>query len=588
MGLGAEPAARGPAAGRRLRLPTTAQIRAGRDHDRAPPPAPIRRRPVPPPLPRPAAGSDPVAEESLPAGRPSPTMGPVRGSQRRSAGGRIPRGVVAGLLLLAAVPGCGGRLANRQALPATTSPVPTSPTTTAPAATTTSVATTTTSLAPSGRPWGTVPGLLTFRGNPTRTYYGEGPVPSRPAVLRRFPDEPMCTETREGDQTVRWCGTGWTGQPAVFERGGRTWLVFGAYDGAVHFLDADTGRRLLPDLVTGDIIKGSVTVDPDGFPLVYVGSRDNYFRVVAIDRPVPTELWRLHAGAVSPTLWNDDWDGSALVIDDHLIEGGENSQLHVVKLNRGYDPAGLVSVRPELVFNAPGWDAELLAALGDREVSIEGSVAVWGSTVYFANSGGLVQGWDLSALAEGRSPQRVFRFWTGDDTDASVVVDPEGMLYVASEWERRNDRAREVGQIMKLDPRPGRANPLVWSIADQQGRLPTDPAGVWATPALYRDVVIVPTNGGRLLGIDRATGAVRWTKLLPGPLWQSPVVVDGVLLQGDCHGRLHAYDVSDTTVEPPELWSLGLGGCIESTPAVWKGLVHVGTRAGFMLTIGDR
>ena len=432
-------------------------------------------------------------------------------------------------------------------------------------------------------PWGTaVAGLLTFRGNPTRTYYGQGPVPLHPSVAWRFPDLPMCSDSTEGNQTSRWCGTGWTGQPAVFERAGRTWLVFGAYDRAVHFIDAYTGERLLSDFPTGDIIKGSVTVDPDGYPLVYTGSRDNNFRVIAIDRGAPAELWRLPADAVSPVLWNDDWDGSAITVGDYLIEGGENSQWHVVKLNRSYGPDGLVTVDPELVFHAPGWDDELLDALGDADVSIESSVAVSGSTVFFANSGGLVQGWDLAGLAEGRDPSRVLRFWTGDDTDASVVVDEEGMLYVASEWERHNDRARAVGQIMKLDPR--REEPIVWSVPDQDG----DVAGVWATPALYHDLVIVATNGGRLMGIDRRTGGIRWTRQLPGPTWQSPVVVDGVLLEGDCAGVLHAYDVSDTTREPPELWSVPLGGCIESTPAVWKGRVYVGTRAGFVVTLADK
>ncbi|HEX6596829.1 MAG TPA: PQQ-binding-like beta-propeller repeat protein [Acidimicrobiales bacterium] len=468
-------------------------------------------------------------------------------------------------------------MANQQAFPATllstttvpsAEPAPRTPTTFAEPA-----------------PYGTtVDGLLTFRGNPTRTYYGEGPVPEDPEVLRRFPEEPMCTETVENGQPVKWCGTGWTGQPAVVERGGRTWVIFGAYDGAVHFLDAATGRRILPDFPTGDIIKGSVTVDPDGYPLVYVGSRDDNLRAIAIDRAVPTELWRLHANESGPILWNNDWDGSPLVLDDHLVEGGENSRLHIVKLNRAYDAARRVTIRPELVFSAPGWDAELLEALGDNEVSIEGSVALSGSTIYFANSGGLVQGWDIAGLADGRPPTRTFRFWTGDDTDATVVVDDEGMLYVASEWERRNDRARQVGQILKLDPR--RASPVVWSVRDQDEIRGV--AGVWATPALYRDLVIVATNGGRLVGLDRRTGVERWSKQLLGPTWQSPVVVDGVLIQGDCGGALRAYDLSDTRADPPLLWTVRLGGCIESTPAVWKGHIHVGTRDGYFVTIGDR
>jgi hypothetical protein len=157
-----------------------------------------------------------------------------------------------------------------------------------------------------GQPYGnTVQGLLTFRGNPTRTYYGTGPVPrEKPQKQWQFPGTGgLCAKSSDAKGERVWCGTGWTGQPAVFERQGRTWVVFGAYDRAVHFLDAATGERILPDFPTGDIIKGSVTIDPDGFPLVYTGSRDNFYRVIAIDRGKPTELWKLPATAVSPTMW---------------------------------------------------------------------------------------------------------------------------------------------------------------------------------------------------------------------------------------------------------------------------------------------
>jgi outer membrane protein assembly factor BamB len=228
------------------------------------------------------------------------------------------------------------------------------------------------------------------------------------------------------------------------------------------------------------------------------------------------------------------------------------------------------------VFNAPGWDDELLSAIGDKDVSIENSVAIFDDTVYFANSGGLVQGWDISGLAEGVAPTRTFRFWTGDDTDASVVVDEQGMLYVGSEYERGNARSKEVGQMMKLDPSK-LDNPLVWKVDDRS----VNPAGVWGTPALHKDIAIFDTNGGNVVGIDRATGAERWRMKLPGPTWQSPVVVDDILLQGDCNGFMHAYDVADTTVAPKELWQLEIGGCIESTPAVWNGRIYFGTGGQF-------
>jgi PQQ-like domain len=441
-----------------------------------------------------------------------------------------------------------------------------------------------------GRAWSTdVPGVLTFRGNPTRSYYGRGPVPTSPRVLWRFPADGggLCSTSTDQHGARVWCGTGWTGQPNVWENptDGRLWLAFGAYDAAYHFLDPATGERRLPDFKTGDINKGSATVDPDGYPLYYAGSRDNLLRVIALDRDVPTELWALNANAVSPTKWNNDWDGAPLVIDDYLFEGGENSQLHIVKLNRGYGPDGKVTVAPQLVFNAPGWDQELLADIGNNEVSIENSVAIVGNTVYFANSGGLLQGWDISTLAQGGAPTRVFRFWTGDDTDATVVADDEGHLYVASEYERGNERSRAVGQLMKIDPRRT-DNPLVWSYHDELATGGTT-AGIWSTPAVHEDLVVTTTNAGKVVGLDRATGAVRWEFKLPGPVWQSPVIVDDTLVQGDCLGVLRAYDVSDTAVLPPMKWQLELGGCIEATPTVWDGRIYVGTRAGGFYAVGD-
>ncbi len=438
----------------------------------------------------------------------------------------------------------------------------------------------------SGHPWnalGSVDGLLTFRGNPTRTFHGRGPVPATPVI--DWSVSIGCSTSTVGGEPKEWCGTGWTGQPLVFpapNAGDDWWVAVGGYNRAVNFFDPATGMTVYPPFFTGDIIKGTATVDPDGFPLLYTGSRDDSLHVVALDRDEPTGLWALAADVGGRTLWNNDWDGSPLVIDDLLIVGGENSRFYVVKLNRGYDADGLVTIDPELLSSVEGWDDELLADLGDVEVSIENSVAVSGSVAYFANSGGLVQGWDLAPVADGGVPERVFRFWAGDDIDASVVIDADGQLYVGAEYERGTARSRELGQVLRLDP-SNPDDPVVWSLEANAG-LDT---GVWATPALHRDLVLVATDDGRVLGIDRANGSLRWTLELDGPLWSSPVVVDDTLIQGDCGGGLHAFDVADTTITPRPLWTLTLDGCVESTPAVWDGRLFVGTRAGTFHGIGE-
>ena len=81
-------------------------------------------------------------------------------------------------------------------------------------------------------------------------------------------------------------------------------------------------------------------------------------------------------------------------------------------------------------------------------------------------------------------------------------------------------------------------------------------------------------------------GRTRWKLALPGPTWGSPVVVDGVLVEGDCRGNLRAFDV--TGRRPRALWSIRLGGCIESTPAVWRGRIYVGTRGGALYALAAR
>jgi outer membrane protein assembly factor BamB len=434
-----------------------------------------------------------------------------------------------------------------------------------------------------GQPYGeVVPGVLTFRGSPNRTYYGQGPVPDAPQVQWSYPGTKMCSLSSDLQGEREWCGTGWTGQPAVWERGGELWVAFGAYDRNVHVLDAVTGVPRMDPFPTGDLIKGSLTVDPDGYPLIYVGSRDNQLRILSFDTSKLVELWSLSAYAVDQRLWNDDWDGAPAVIDDFMFVGGENSNFHIVKLNRGYDDQGNGTVAPELLAAVPGWDDELLSAIGDNNVSIESSVTIVDNTVYFGNSGGLIQGWDIEPVRRGEPPVRVFRFWIGDDTDATVVVDDQGFLFAAAEYERDTERSRSLGQVVKLDPRRP-DDPVVWSVDARTGI----DTGVWATPAVYKDVVIVPTADGRVLGLDRDSGETRWTLRLPGPVWSSPVVIGDTLVQGDCRGLLHGFDLSDTTRQPPELWSTIVGACIESTPVVWKDRIWVGTRGGFFHMLSD-
>jgi len=425
---------------------------------------------------------------------------------------------------------------------------------------------------------GTPNGVLTFRGNQTRTYHGSGPIGDTPTIRWRYPENPMCGESSEYGETRTWCGTGWAGQPVVFERGERTWVAFGAYDHKFHFLDADTGRPLLASLQTGDLAKGMLTVDPDGYPLLYGGSRDNKFRVIAIDGTAPRVLWELDGRAFAERKWNNDWDAAALVHDGHLIITGENGRIHAVQLNRGYAADGTVTANPTLVWSEKGWDDQLLRELGDERVSIESSPTMIGDTVYFANSGGLVQGWDLAPLRTSGTPKQTFRFWLGDDTDATLVADDEGFLYAAVEVDRATETGRKIGQLVKLDP-DNDTNPVVWSVHANRGK----DSGSWATPALWENLVIFTTKQGVVYAVDKNNGTTAWTLPIGTHTISSPTVVENTLVQGDGSGKLRAWKLRP---EGPEAtWTLQLGANIESSPAVWRGRIYVGSRDGHFYTV---
>jgi hypothetical protein len=443
-----------------------------------------------------------------------------------------------------------------------------------------------------GQPWGTTPGLTMFRGNPTRTFYGTGPISDSPEVAWTYPDGGMCSQSTNLGETTTWCGMGWTGQPAVWEReDGVTELIFGAYDRAVHFVDAETGEDTRPPFVTGDLIKGSVTIDPDGFPLLYTGSRDNELRIIALDTEEPTELWSIHAEDVDGT-WNDDWDSNPLIIDDIMYIGGENSWFFAYELNRGYDDSGQVTIDPRRLVAMPGYTQEFRELAGGN-LSIENSVVAFEQRVYFANSAGRIVGLDVSNVSEGEAPI-VFDDWAGGDHDASLVIDEEGMLYASVNdkpaqvgqgyrTQANIDRTRELGQHLKLDP-SAEGDPLIWGVdlASDGG----EDSGTWATPALHEGLLYTNTHLGSLIVVDTATGETVWQDGTVGwHSWSSPAVVDDTLVVATCAGDVRGYSLADPRA-PVRTWSVSLGeSCLEATPAIWNGTIYLGSRDGYLRAI---
>jgi outer membrane protein assembly factor BamB len=174
----------------------------------------------------------------------------------------------------------------------------------------------------------------------------------------------------------------------------------------------------------------------------------------------------------------------------------------------------------------------------------------------------------------------VFRFWDGDDSDATTVIDTQGMLYTGVEGDRMTKRMESVGNLLKIDPtKPD--NPVVWSI-----KTPGHDNGTWSTPAFWKNTVVWPTKPGDIYGIDKTTGKVLWQLKTAGPQLSSPNIIDGVLVQADGKGVVRAWDLGDGTAMPKLLWTVDIGTNIETTPAIWNGRIYFGSRDGYEYCLG--
>lgn len=435
------------------------------------------------------------------------------------------------------------------------------------------------------------PGVTCFRGNATRTYYGEGPIPTgKVEVLWRSPIG--------GAPVGHWSGVGWTGQPLIVEWPAETRklmnflkqpgpdreVIVGALDGQVHFFDADTGRRSRKALpMPGRYpIKGTISIDPRGYPLLYAGCGVSSgpkpgFRVFSLLDF--REMLALPAfDPAAPRRWPGS-DSNVLVLDDTLFLPAENGLLYKVKLNSSWSD-GKIAIKPKV------------EKFKISKAGTENSMAVWDGVGYFADNYGAFYSCPLD------DPKKMKKIaHLGDDTDSTTVIDDEGNLYTGIEKDKRTGSSAK-GIIYKLD----RKGKTLWKWSFEAGsitnvRPPNNPinGGILSTGALSEDQKTIyyttshhPRIGrGFLVALDTSTGRLRWKKALTGFAWSSPIVRDGVVLACDSSGSVFVLD-AETGESKLAGERLNVGANIESTPIVWKGRVYVGVRGGSVVCLGVR
>ena len=438
----------------------------------------------------------------------------------------------------------------------------------------------------------TLPGVTTFRGNNFRNAPSFGTAEISAGNLT----EKYLIGIGSLDH---WTGVGWSGQPVIVqwdyalqqhmnmlpekkEKEGLVEVIQGAVDGYVYFFDLADGKPTRNAFRYGEPIKGGVSIDPRGYPILFIGQGDQFggrtgfgmFSLIDFK-----ELYFLPNHDPFALKYHDLFDSNPLfdIPNDRLIECGENGVIYNIKLNTDFDlDAGTISLSPELTRYRYTTKVNSLRSLGT-----EGSPSAFMNYIFTADNGGLVQCVDLMTF----SPVWV-RDCT-DDTDVAIVLDWEEETETMALYTGCQTDYQKYSYIRKLNAENG---DLLWEYSYQCYTDTAVSGGLLATPVVGRgDIsdlivfwvgkVIGMGGGGALVAFDKVSGDVVWEKILPNYGWSSPVGIytdDGRCYIVVCDSMGKMYLVRGTTGEV--LDSISLGANIEASPAVYGSTIIVGTR----------
>lgn len=365
--------------------------------------------------------------------------------------------------------------------------------------------------------------VLMFRGNPSHTFYGTGPLPDKaPEILWKH--RMIDFATKYYGEPFTWRGTGWTGQAVAY--GG--YIFIGSQGANYYAFEAATGKLRWRYKSQRQFKASSCFYDNK----IYIGSVDNWLR--CIDAATGDVIWRV---------WADrDLDSSACVTDGKLYIAGESG------FARCLDPQSGEHLWRTWV-GGMGTDGK-----GGSHGS-ETSPAVADGEYYTATYTG-----DLFCL-DAKTGAKRWKANTHDDTDASPVI-WDDFVYTAAE-----DKSPHVYCFARKDGRE------IWRARNRKG--------FWSTPAVVDGVLYIGGFDGKLYAIDAKSGKERWTTAIGSPTWSSPVVIGDKLIIGAFDGRLRCFSTSGK-----KIWEKKLLDRMHSTACVVDGKIYVGTRGGWFYALG--
>lgn len=464
---------------------------------------------------------------------------------------------------------------------------------------------------PNSKDYSDLDGVPTFRGSNYRDGGSYGTVKVEEEKLEEVWSYKIGGMTGAGSI---WPGVGWTGQPCIVKwdydvlqtmnvydkfktKTDFVEVIYGTLDGNVYFLDLETGEASRNYIQIGVPIKGTLSIDPRGYPLMYVGQgleaamtnegEDRYrafgYRIFSlIDQSLLYEVKGYDTFA--PRMGWGAFDSSGLfdIENDTYYECGENGVIYVIKMNTEFDKtAKTIKINPIVT-------RFKYISGGAYNYGIESSPSIYEKYMYVTDNTGMLICLDLESL------RILWAYNTGDDTDASVALDvtKEGVfLYTSNEID---DRAQnDSSNIRKFNALTGE---LLWQVDVPCYFVDVINGGALASPIIGKgdmeDLVIFnickTIDGGvwtgSLFAISKTTGQIVWEHKLPYS-WSSPVAVytadnKGYIVFCLNNGTISLLEGSTGKLVNELKLSAGrMYYTIEATPAIYGDMLVIGTYA---------
>jgi len=458
-------------------------------------------------------------------------------------------------------------------------------------------------------------GVITFRGNTYRddpTYGNAGKVTQKKLTLEWTTSIPGSI-AKSNPNDGSWFGCGWTGQPLIVRWPQATKNIMNLYDGKknknglveivyatensyIYFLDLDDGSATRDRINSRWTLKGAGSLDPRGYPLLYVGAGD-----AGPNGPAENMIISLIDGKKLYSYGAKDpfsirsffaFDPATLVhVDsDTITYASECGIIYQFKLNTQYDEAaGTISIKPDNILKWR-YSTKRTRNNGTKDywLGFESSPVMFRNFMYVADNAGNLFCIDINTM------ETVWMQDVMDDTNCSPVLDVneqtgEARIYIGTSlhWTANSSNTGMI-PFWCIDALTGE---IIWKDEGYRCTRSSVSGGIQDTAALGKnkldDLVYVayamttetPTRG-ILVAYNKSNGNKVWTANLDAYSWSSPLILYdengyGYVIEFDSAGKMYLFDGRTGQL----LDKLQLEGNFEASAAAFGNRIVIGSRA---------